>query len=296
MHRLVIARYAESLDWITNVPDDFDIVICNKGAPVTASAVLKRARVEMRPNVGREGETYLSQISAVRGAGGSGFTVFAQGDPFEHSPDFIALLQHVDLWQDVQPLSWRWKIKRDIPPSAILQRETGGFISGLRVRPETFSLTSWAPIGFDDPGTQWLNSNYHRLHGLPKGSNIAAHFLLLSGLPHLASTAGANRLGCFAYGALFAVRTEMLEDLPPDSLALMTEACGSHSVYGYVLERMWLHLFGMPFVLPLDLPEPELDHLPQPAPVFLPPESANTLRRRKLFNLVGRVRRLVTRE
>jgi hypothetical protein len=300
MNRLIIARYAESLDWILRIPESFEVVVVNKGTPVTGEALRQRARIVQRANRGREGETYLSQIEATltatnRPIDSSGFTVFAQGDPFEHSPDFIGLLENAAAWQDVQPLSWRWRREKDIPPAAILARETGGFVGGLRVRPERFSLGSWAPIGFDDPGTQWLNSTYRGLHGLPAGTNIAAHFLDLCGLPDLAADAARHRLGTFAYGALFAVRTALLERVRPGAIALLGQAANGHAVYGYVLERLWLHLFGAPFCLELELSAASCVVPPHArgTPVIVPPESRAALHGRRARRLVGRVRRLV---
>jgi len=288
MHNLVIARYSEKLDWVTQIPPPFSVVIANKGAPVENPAILKRAKIVERPNTGREGETYLWHIAETQAPPG-GFTIFAQGDPFEHSPDFLQLLTHTAEWQDIQPLSWRWKIARDIPPAAILQRETAAFIQGLRIRPELFSLSTWAPPGFDDPGAQWLNSTYRRLHNLPEGANVAAHFLNLCGLPVLAGQAAQHRLGQFAYGAVFAARTELLHQVPPEALERLRQACCAHSVYGYVLERLWLHLLGQAFLLPIatDKPEPV-----SPAGDFLPPESQSALNRQKLTRLARRLKTL----
>jgi hypothetical protein len=295
MHRLVIARFAEQLDWITGVPEDFEIVVYNKGAPITSPAILARAKVNTRMNIGRESDTYLAHIANCDTSPGAEFTVFTQGDPFEHSPDFIALLQNTAAWQDVQPLSWRWKSGRDIPPGSILARERDGFVQGLRVRPEIFSLSSWAPIGFDDPGTQWLNSTYRRLHELPDGINIAAHFLRQCGLGPLASAARGHRLGRFSYGALFGVRTALLRQLPAGAIDLLRQASCAHAVYGYVIERLWLHLFGLPFVLPLDLPLHDAERETTPGQTFAPPETPTVLRRRRMQSAFGRLRRLIVR-
>jgi hypothetical protein len=292
MHDLIIARYAESLDWVEAVPRRFAVRIFNKGAPITDPAILARCEVVDRPNIGREGETYLHHIAAFRPDPGLGeaYTVFAQGDPFEHSPDFLSLLEKTAMWDEVQPLSWRWKIARKIPPEVILHRETGAFVGGLRVRPETFSLCTWAPAGFDDPGAQWLNENYRRLHDLPEGSNIAAHFLASCGLDRLAVAAQSHLCGRFAYGAVFGVRTCLLGQIPRPSLELLTRAMSGHAVYGYVLERLWLHLFGCPFVLPV---QAELPDLPAAAEAFQPPESIHARRRRKVAQLANRVGHLV---
>ncbi len=115
MHDLVIARYNEPLEWIVLVPQGFRIHVYNKGAPINSGPV--RARVERITdcrNEGRESETYLTHLIE-HGAGAGEFTVFCQGDPFEHSPDFLDLLETTSEWQDIQPLSWCWKEGENIP-------------------------------------------------------------------------------------------------------------------------------------------------------------------------------------
>ncbi len=302
MHQLVIARYAENLDWLGQVPAAFEVHVYNKGVAITSAAALARAsRVVERRNEGRESETYLTHVASLA-TGDAGtdpsdpFVVFAQGDPFEHSPDFLALLQGWRQWADVQPLSWRWKTGRHIPPDLVLARETGGFIDGLRVRPELFSLQSWTPLGFHDVGTFWLQETYRQVHGLPDGSNIAAHFLAMCGLPGLAAQANGRLLGRFSYGAVFAARRSRLRAVPAEALALLRRASLGHEVYGYVLERLWLHLFGMPFVQPALLPVQAagdlLDGLATEGPVFVPPDPTSP-RRRRLQRVAGKIGRLI---
>ncbi len=297
MHQLVIARYAEALDWLADVPPEFEVAVYNKGAAITSDAVRARAAsITERPNQGRESETYLSHVLGLRQPGGTqddDFVVFAQGDPFEHSPDFLELLRATHRWADVQPLSWRWKIRRDIPPARVLARETGGFIDGLRVRPELFSLQTWMPLGFHDVGSLWLQETYRSLHHLPDGTNIAAHFLTMCGLPALAAQAEANLLGRFAYGAVFAARRSRLMTLSEGALANLRRASLGHEVYGYVLERMWLHLFGMGFLLPALLPErPGTGAALPEGPEFVPPD-LSTPGVKKMRKLVRRVRGIV---
>ncbi len=300
MHQLIIARYAEKLDWLADVPPEFEVHVYNKGAPVTAPAVLARAaRVSQRRNEGRESETYLFHTACLPSVPtakkpADPFVVFAQGDPFEHSPDFLALLAAWGAWADVQPLSWRWKTRRDIPPAAVLARETGGFVEGLRVRPELFSLQSWTPLGFHDVGTFWLQETYRQIHGLPDGTNIAAHFLAMCGLINLAAQADSHLLGRFSYGAVFAARRSLVRAVPAEALANLRRAALGHEVYGYVLERLWLHLFGLPFTQPALLPA----RPPAPAeaavagPAFVPPDRTSPGRKR-VRKLVGRVGKLV---
>ncbi len=296
MHQLVIARYTESLDWLTDVPPDIEVIVYNKGPAVTSDAVQARASIVRRANQGRESETYLAHVLGLRQADGSqddDFVVFAQGDPFEHSPDFLDLLRATHRWADVQPLSWRWKTKRNIPPAHVLARETGAFMDGLRVRPELFSLQSWTPLGFHDVGTFWLQETYRSVHGLPDGTNIAAHFLAMCGMPALAAQADAHLLGRFSYGAVFAARRSRLMTVSEAALANLRRASLGHEVYGYVLERMWLHVFGMGFILPALLPDGEArEAAPPDGPAFVPPD-LSTPRLKKVRRLVQRVRKFV---
>ena len=298
MHHLVIARYAEDLDWLAGVSPEFEVHVYNKGAPVTSRAAIARASsITDRPNEGRESETYLTHVAGLQAEApgdlhDDSYVVFAQGDPFEHSPDFLALLRAWRSWDAVQPLSWRWKTRRDIPPKLVLDRETGGFVDGLRVRPELFSLQSWTPLGFHDVGTFWLQETYRRVHDLPDGSNIAAHFLAMCGLPDLAAQADRHLLGRFSYGAVFAAKRRGLV-LPQQSLADLRRASLGHEVYGYVLERLWLHLFGMGFLLPAALPPVPAGTAAPAGPVFVPPDRRSPARKRlaklarKLGGLIG---------
>jgi hypothetical protein len=176
-----------------------------------------------------------------------GHTVFCQGDPFEHSPDFIDILRNAALWSDIQPLSWQWRGSRNIPPAPLLagyrKSDTG------RVRPEWFSLITWNPIHFYDEGAYKISRIYREAHGLLEGENIAAHFLALCGLDDLARECSQHLIGKFSYGAVFAVKNDLVREIPKENLALLYHATLSHHIYGYVLERLWLHLFGAHFYL-----------------------------------------------
>ncbi len=289
MNEVVIARYAEDLGWVTQIPPEFSVHLYNKGAPVTSPTVLARLdRLTDCENTGRESGTYLRHIAEM-GAPSDGYVVFVQGDPFEHSPDFIQLLRAWTQWDDVQPLSWRWKLKRDIPPTPILQRETGHFVNGLRVRPEIFSLQNWGPLGFYDVGTLWLDTTYRSIHRMPEGTSIASHFLRKCGCNALAAQADAHLLGRFSYGAVFAARQSRLVALQGPCLDLLRMAALNHQVYGYVLERLWLHLFGEPFLLPVA--GHPCDRAPETADAgFVPLDlrSPTVLKLSKLARRVGR--------
>lgn len=74
---LIVARFQEDLDWITDFINEFDVLIYNKGTG--------KQGIKLR-NEGREAHTYLYHIlhnyDALHDV-----CVFTQGNPFDHVPD-----------------------------------------------------------------------------------------------------------------------------------------------------------------------------------------------------------------
>lgn len=251
MHTVVLARYQEDLDWIVQIPSHFEIFIYNKGDEITSPAVLERANhIIARPNVGRESETYLYHMMNQRQRDHS-FTVFSQGDPFSHSPDFIHLLHDWIDWKKIQPLSWQWLEDKNTPPQLFLDQYKPQLKGRPRVRPEFFSLNTWGPIDFIDPGAMGMGTVYRIVSGgLPDHCNIAAHLLRRVRLDTYAEEAEQHMLGTFSYGAIFAVRNDLVASVSPDTYARLYDfATTPIAAHGYILERMWLHFFGEPFTL-----------------------------------------------
>ncbi len=252
MNSIVIARYKEDISWVLEIPPDFEVFLYNKGDPISDPRLLARINhLIVRPNVGRESETYLFHMINNL-ADGNGFTVFAQGDPFEHSPDFLRLLAAWQHWDDLQALTWQWRADHNVPPAIILNEYERHLRGRLRVRAERFSLMTWNPTGFFDKGAYGTCREYLRIHGnLPEGTNIAAHFLRLANLNELADEAQAHEFGVFCYGAIFAARNDIVRKLPLENKKRLHEASMGSVTYGYILERMWLHFFGTKFDLPV---------------------------------------------
>ena len=249
MNSIVLARYSEDLHWITQIPDNWEIFIYNKGETISDDFVIARAdHIIERPNIGRESETYLNHMLTVKG-NPRDYTVYAQGDPFTHSPDFLALLDCWREWEDVQPLSWEWREDKNVPPRHLLEQTAQAAPDRLRVRPELFSLTQFGALEYEDPGPQGMGMIYRLLQGLPDGTNIAGHLFRKCGLDSLADSADEHTVGTFAYGAIFAVRNYRVANTSPDSLRLLRDfAVAPVTVHGYILERMWLHIFGAEFL------------------------------------------------
>jgi hypothetical protein len=264
MNSIVIARYKEDLDWVVNIPSDFEIYIYNKGEPVTDPLIIDRAdHIIDRPNVGRESETYIHHM-LTKPRDDSSFTVFTQGDPFTHSPDFLPLLQSWRQWDSLQPLSWQWRSDHNIPPAFLLAEYQQRLRGRLRIRPERFSLSSWSAPDFVDEGALGTSRDYCALHGSPpEGENVASDFLRKCELDELADKAAAHSFGVFSYGAIFAVRNDLVAKWPRKSLEIAYQATLGRAVYGYMLERLWLHFFGAEFDTPVASRVPPEQPLPQ---------------------------------
>lgn len=81
---LVIARYAEEVSWLNNVPNAYRVSVYNKGDDMPGAVAL--------PNAGREAHTYLHHIIE-RYERLADITVFCQGKPFDHVPDLHSFLK-----------------------------------------------------------------------------------------------------------------------------------------------------------------------------------------------------------
>lgn len=81
--KIVVSRYTEDIEWI----DEFRpyIVLYNKGPDFIEGAI-------PLPNVGREGHTYFHYICE-NYDNLDDYTIFLQGNPFDHSPDICCQLR-----------------------------------------------------------------------------------------------------------------------------------------------------------------------------------------------------------
>jgi hypothetical protein len=83
MLELVVARYKENIDWISNVDKDIKITIYNK-----------YEGDNLLPNVGRESHTHLFHMTN-NYENLADFTLFVQGNPLEHCSKFFEILSDI---------------------------------------------------------------------------------------------------------------------------------------------------------------------------------------------------------
>ena len=84
--QIVVARYNENIEWTKLFPD---VVIYNKGEPLPPGY-----NEIVLDNVGREGHTYYTHIYN-NYDNLDEYTVFLQGNPFDHSPNIIKNLDAI---------------------------------------------------------------------------------------------------------------------------------------------------------------------------------------------------------
>jgi tetratricopeptide (TPR) repeat protein len=251
MLNFVIARFKEDVEWLNQLPPDSRINLYNKG-PALDPTMFRNGNVRVIPlrNAGRESQTYIHHLMHEFRAEEGAYTVFTQGDPFEHAPYFLDLVADTARWRHVQPLSLQWMAEKNIPPRLVVESDRRDWMGGLPVRPEHFSLQTWAPLHFFDEGAWGIGATYRQKHMLSAGENIMAHFLELCGLNELAATAREGDLGVFSYGAIFAAHNTRIANFLAqagrhlEKIELLTRADMN---YGYIFERVWMHLFGEPF-------------------------------------------------
>ena len=80
---LVVSRYNEDVSWLSEIKD-YNIFLYNKGEKLDGSLEL--------PNVGREGNTYLTHIINNYDNLGE-WVFFTQGHPFDHVKDYKDVLR-----------------------------------------------------------------------------------------------------------------------------------------------------------------------------------------------------------
>ncbi|GAA5481955.1 hypothetical protein [Haloferula sargassicola] len=246
---LVVARYMEELDWLGRVPAGITVVVYNKGPRIRGKAALSRIDLlEALPNVGRESDTYLHHLAKHAHDEDEAWTVFAQGDPFSHQPRFIELLERRGAWSDLQPLTAHYLDDNETPPRVLKRLEDDEWVAGIPVRTEPVSAWTLGMLNWRDDDMGYRMFREHaEYYQVPKGWSLSGHFLEMCGLHGLAREAWRASVARFAYGAMFAVKNDRLGRIPHECIPEMRRLAAENWSIGYMFERLWLHIFGLPF-------------------------------------------------
>ncbi|MFM2056529.1 MAG: hypothetical protein RLY71_914 [Pseudomonadota bacterium] len=250
MINVVIARHAQDVSWINDLPQHCTVHLYNRAEMVAPDVFTRQVRQTALRNVVDDTGAFLYHLIHDAEPSQAEFTVFTSADPFAHAPAWFELLLQPQRWGDIQPLSVLADERRAIPPRHLIERDRRDWIGSAAIRAERYSLTSLAPMGFFDEQTHRIAELYRRKQNLPDGANLVAHFLAMCGFERLASEAQQADTGVFAYGPVFAVRNTRLAGFLHEArphlgkLDVLTRASPVHQ---HFFERVWLHFFGLPF-------------------------------------------------
>jgi len=252
---LVIARYNEDISWLNKIKNK-KITIYNKGKDDINKESIKL------PNIGRESHTYLTHI--IRNYNNlADITIFSQGDPFFHSPDFLKLIKNPELFQPIQPLTYYYspslnkannedkKIILDkkfringMPPTQVLNKTKDMWINNLKIYVEYYNkdgivmypeyYRDYFIIGF----IKFLKKKF-------KFNNIVQFMKDRYNLNNIST----DILIPMSYAGIFSVSKDVIRsrtiDFYQNILNLLIEDDLEYKVdTGLLLERLWLSIFN----------------------------------------------------
>lgn len=243
--QLIIARYKEDIKWCENFKN---VIIYNKGP----NSCTSKCTVIDIPNIGREGNTYLNHIIQNYHSLHE-YTIFSQGDPFEHSSNFDEFISmSFRHFKPVQPLSYCWKEnsgeewdshhKTGIPPMEA--RELTQYlhlseIGKIHVEYLDRDFQTVYPYFWQDGGFNLL-----LIPRVKKRSSIKSTVLEFV-WKYLGIINNIPEIFPFCYSALFGICKERIIANDKMLYENLNRFLLLHADHGYILERLWLLIFSI---------------------------------------------------
>lgn len=203
--------------------------------------------VKRIPNVGREADTYLHHIISNYGTGLPATTIFCQGHPFDHSPDFLQLLgadARRAFRTPVQPLTDRYNINVGMPPQGVMDAYPGTPLTSARLRVAAVPYSTHT-LDFvrlhDHMAKVWRDSCVQHF-GLQNGHNIIQALFDSCGIDPRNNPVPSVSYMCF--GAIFSTTRDAIMRHDVAAYKALAEYNKLHRYGPYILERAWLQLFG----------------------------------------------------
>ena len=252
----VIARYNEDLSWLKELKNK-KITIYNKGKDDISYDSIKL------PNIGRESHTYLTHI--IQNYNNlADITIFTQGNPFTHSPDFIELVKDPSLFEPIQPLtayySPPFENARDINKKYILEKKL--YLDGF---PPKIVLNKSKEV--------WIKNHkiyveYYNKDGVALYPKYYRDFYILNFFKYIyikifkfdsilkfmkdrykLTNIKLNTMVPMCYGAIFSVSKEVIlqrkKGFYENILNILIEDHNKYNIdTGLLLERLWLSIFN----------------------------------------------------
>ena len=244
---LLISRYNEDITWVNKILKNKiinKIIIINKGDTNIPFFHTNKVKILKKNNIGREGETYLSFI--IENYYNLPDNIwFTQGNPFEHSPDFLKLLSEniINEYYDknIQSLTIRWKPNMNIPPSYYLRNNNFYNIKDCScidyfIDTKTFQLKGHSYY-FD----QLFEVNYKKFQKKYNSNHIGEKISEIIGIDIPKNIIKYIWSACFFVKKKNIIRHPISVYLSLRKFLLETDNQGSFQ--GYILERLWPYLF-----------------------------------------------------
>jgi hypothetical protein len=157
---LVISRYNENLDWIFTVQGFIKkITIYNKGLD-DLNIQDPRVTIVNLENVGREAHTWLHHFIYERD-NLADIVFLAQGNPFEHSPDYLARLKHTYF----VPKSLTKHYKESWPKKKVTNNDCVEIFNNHEIR--MGDINYFAGLKNSEDTKKWLISGWNMLFKTP---------------------------------------------------------------------------------------------------------------------------------
>lgn len=238
---IVVARYEEDVQWTEAYSD-----ICtlyNKGSSKPNAALPFVIRLE---NTGREGHTYLYHIVSNYESLSQNI-VFTQADPFPHNPTILCAVDAIDKTCSIQPLGY---IYSDTIPSKevikVAARETDYGLKYM-VTKINRNLQIVSPVAFDDAGINEFIEDHRHIYPKQAHMSVINAFFDRCRFP-LYTYEECVSLIPFSFAGLFKVNREVVRVHSKETyLNMLRELTLIHpqgGLNGYILERVWLYIFG----------------------------------------------------
>lgn len=248
--KLIVARYNENINWTKTIQN---CLIYNKGK----EDIVSNHTIKLLENIGREGETYLNHI--INNYDNlDDYTIFCQGDPFEHAPTLVNILEKYSKnFNDFQPLSYQWKNIKNLDEQFISKNIEG-------IPPEKIKSES-NYLNFSDKDKihiEYLNEDFECIFP-GKWTDAGFNECLIPRLKSKQKIKGTvfnwlkNRFSKFEtfvnddyiyipfnYSALFGVKKENIHKHSKELYVELRKFLLEDSDHGYILERLWFYLLS----------------------------------------------------
>jgi hypothetical protein len=212
--QIVVSMYEEDISWVKEC--NVHTVVYNKGPFRNGTTTLE--------NIGREGGTYLHHIihnyDALRD-----YTVFTQGDPFAHNPQFMKDV-HAPM-SAFQSLGMWWS--PDVPPANVRD-----MCPVPHIHIGNHDFVCYHPIVWKDHGWMHIAKRIKVRHSIIDVLHFVCERLRIN-----TPSTGIPISMC----GMFGVHKSRIHWYPRSFYENMLTFLYEHPDHGYIIERMWAFLF-----------------------------------------------------